>query len=377
LGNRISEVRKTAREYAIALAIAVLFLPPALAAETVRAGVFVGIPFVTDNPAELPWAFVEEIDAKGIPFYGMAIDLWTVIEKRLGLHTTYREYKNLGRMIDDLADNKIDIVLTNLTVTYERAKRINYTYPWYDGGLRIAINTKIQKPSPINRNNFVIPGLLLLAALALLSVPLMIIRARREPEFPKDSLEGFTVAFRDLSVAIKSGKMPVDVYAYKQKWLLNILSSFWTLMGVGIIAVITSTITTVMTTASLTQARIQTLQDLDGYRIGVVANSMSESILTAGEFTVMPYNTVPESWSALIKNDIDAFVYDAPVLEYYNHTFPHKNVILLDHLFHDEHYAFATYDIGLADSVSTELIRLHEDGTFDKVKKLYTGGNRK
>ncbi|MDR1363157.1 MAG: hypothetical protein LBJ35_03795 [Spirochaetaceae bacterium] len=62
------------------------------------------MPFVTENTAELPWAFVEEVDGKGIPFYGMVIDIWMVLQNRMNLQTEYYRYTHLNQMIQDIED---------------------------------------------------------------------------------------------------------------------------------------------------------------------------------------------------------------------------------------------------------------------------------
>jgi ABC-type amino acid transport substrate-binding protein len=349
-------------------------IPQWLYAQTkVKAGVFLGMPFVTENPAELPWAFVEEVDGKSIPFYGMAIDLWMVLQNRINLQTEYYRYTNLNQLIQDLEDEKIDVILTNLTVNYERAQRVKFTFPWYEGGLRIAVNTNVHKSPPITWGRYIFFALLFLAVMSGLSIPLMFVRKKIEPEFPKHMLEGFSITFKDLITALKSGKLPINVSALKTRWIWNIIIALWGLVGVGFIAYITSTITTIMTTSVLSQTAIESLNDLGNSRIGVVKGSIGEMVLEAGGYNLVHIDTVPSGWNAVGKQEIDAFVYDAPVLEYANNMFPNKNVRLLDGLFHRERYAFATHDIDFAGRLSTELIKLYEDGTLDKLRFVYVG----
>jgi len=362
-----------------AIVLILLIIPQCGYAQTkVKAGVFLGMPFVTEDPSELPYAFVEEVDGKGIPFYGMAIDLWAVLEHRMKLQTEYQGYTNLKELIQDLEDEKIDVILTNLTINYERAQRgVKFTFPWYEGGLRIAVNTGVHKSSNVDIwRPYVIIALLFIGLICVLSIPLMIIRKRIEPEFPEQILEGYSVTLKDLLSAVKSGKLPIEVSKSKLKsrWIWNIVAALWGLVGVGLIAYITSTITTVMTTSVLSKkAAIESLQDLGNVRIGVIEGSIGEMVLSDGGYNLVPINTMAEGWSALGKRDVEAFVYDAPILEYYNNMFPNKNIRLLDGQFHSERYAFATHDIDLAGKLSTELIRLYEDGTLDKLKSVYVG----
>jgi ABC-type amino acid transport substrate-binding protein len=291
----------------------------------------------------------------------------------MNLQTEYYRYTNLNQLIQDLEDEKIDVILTNLNINYERAQRIKFTFPWYEGGLRIAVNTNVQKSPSITWGPYIILALLFLAVMGVLSILLMLIRKETEPKFPKHILEGFSITFRDLISAVKSGDMPINISALKAMWIWNIIAALWGLVGIGFFAYTTSTITTVMTTSALSKTAIESLHDLGNARIGVVNGSIGEMILDAGGYNLVPIDTIPSAWNAVGKQEVDAFVYDAPVLEYYDTMFPNKNIRLLDGLFHPERYAFATHDIDFADRLSTELIRLYEDGTLDKLRSVYVG----
>src|SRR5690606_2634941 len=43
-------------------------------------------------------------------------------------------------LTDAAASGTIDIAVTNLTVTKERAERFDFTHPWFDAGQRIMVN---------------------------------------------------------------------------------------------------------------------------------------------------------------------------------------------------------------------------------------------
>ncbi|MDR1363155.1 MAG: hypothetical protein LBJ35_03785 [Spirochaetaceae bacterium] len=125
-------------------------------------------------------------------------------------------------------------------------------------------------------------ALLFLAVMSGLSIPLMFVRKKIEPKFPTRLLEGFSITFKDLISALKSGKLPINVSVLKTKWIWNIIIALWGLAGVGFIAYITSTVTTIMTTSVLSQTAIESLHELGNSRIGVVKGSIGEIILEAG-----------------------------------------------------------------------------------------------
>jgi polar amino acid transport system substrate-binding protein len=86
-------------------------------AETLTAGVEAAFP---------PWAYVEEGEYKGI-----AIDAMRAIAEDQGLDV---EFKDLPwpSLIPALAKGKIDLLVTGLNVTKERAEVLDFSIPWWE-----------------------------------------------------------------------------------------------------------------------------------------------------------------------------------------------------------------------------------------------------
>jgi ABC-type amino acid transport substrate-binding protein len=331
------------------------------------------MPFVTDNPDELPWAYVQEVDGKDIPFYGMAIDLWEVIETRLGIKTEYQKYDSIADMINALAAGKIDVIVYNLTVTYKRAKRIRFTYPWYDGWQRIAVDANLERKIEYPVSRYITAGLAALGILFSLSFLILFVRRRFEPTFPKRPLDGFSLSFSGVIGAVTSGVMPFDIKTYKQRWVWNLIAAFWALAAFFLPTCITSVMTSVMTEAKLSNKGIESLADLGNRPVGVISGSLGEELLKEGGFHIVPMKTVAQNWKAVANGKVAAYIGDGPDLEYYNRYFANRNIKLLPSKFHEEQYAFATHDAELQRKISLELIRLKEDGTLAKLKKVYLG----
>src|SRR5690606_35104179 len=76
-------------------------------------GVYVHPPFVTKS---------------GDSYGGMAIDLWELAAGQIGIASRYVEYENTGELVEATASGAVDIAVTNMTVTRERAERIDFTH---------------------------------------------------------------------------------------------------------------------------------------------------------------------------------------------------------------------------------------------------------
>ncbi len=73
-----------------------------------------------------PWAWVEEGEFKGI-----AVDAIKAIAASEGLNIEFQEMP-WPSLIPALADGKIDLIVTAVSVTEERASVLDYTIPWWE-----------------------------------------------------------------------------------------------------------------------------------------------------------------------------------------------------------------------------------------------------
>ncbi len=69
---------------------------------------------------------------------GLAVELWDATAHDLGITYQWRELGSPKEMIDRVADGSIDAAVAALSVTPERAERVDFSHPFYDSGLAIA-----------------------------------------------------------------------------------------------------------------------------------------------------------------------------------------------------------------------------------------------
>jgi polar amino acid transport system substrate-binding protein len=73
-----------------------------------------------------PWAWVEEGEFKGI-----AVDAVRAVAENEGLNITFQEMP-WPSLIPALVDGKIDLIVTAVSVTEDRAEVLDYTVPWWE-----------------------------------------------------------------------------------------------------------------------------------------------------------------------------------------------------------------------------------------------------
>lgn len=334
---------------------------PDTAATEVTAGVYVSPPFVTRD---------------GDGYAGMAIELCEASLAEREIESAYVEYETFGDLVAAVRDGAVDIAVTNLTVTETRAEFIDFTHPWFDAGLQIMISD-----APRTGFGSVLGGLadtghlriygFILGAIVLSTLLLTLFDRRFNPNFPKRWREGVAESFYAVMSVATTGKPPARAQHFG--WVGRIWSALWLICGVAIIAYVTSSITSVMTTIALTD-RISGLSDLPGKNVGVLSGSTAEEFALEQGFRTTPFPNIDAAIGALTAGRVDALVGDAPVLDYFAHTRPQHDVVVVGELFAPEKYGFGIA-IGspLRRPLTVALIGADEDGVIEELRTQYFG----
>lgn len=115
-------------------------------------------------------------------------------------------------------------------------------------------------------------------------------------------------------------------------WIGPIWAGLWLIRGVAVLAYVTSTVTSVMTTIVLID-RISGLSDLPGKAVGVLTGSNAEDFGAETGLSTVSFANMDTATEALIGGWIDATVGDAPVLDYFAYKNPDRDVAVVGDLF--------------------------------------------
>jgi len=329
------------------------------AAAPLTVGVYVSRPFV--------------IPMSDGTFQGLAVELWESISDSLGISSEYVPYQSLRELLEATQRKDVDIILTSLTVTHERAARLAISYPWFDGGIRVMVSKK-QKSTVLDEllhSERIKIYLGLTGFMVFLTILITLVRRRIDRGFTREWKTGLAKSFHGL---VRSAKSDEKSLGYFFGWMGYILSALWMLAGVFIIAYVTSTLTTAMTSVYL-HPKINSLRDLPGRTIGVVSGSVTYDLLHSMGIATKDYAGVAEAINALYAQELEAVVAPAPVLEYWAATRPEMELAVVGDLFHPEKYAFAANGAhsDLMYAVSLEIIKRHDNGDLRLLKNKYLG----
>ncbi len=330
------------------------------AGQPVRVGLYLSPPFVMQEQSRVS---------------GMAIELWESLARSQGIESEYRTFPTVRALIDATANGDIDVAVTNLTITQGRAQRIDFTHPWFDAGLRIMVDhgrgTGFSEVVIGLRDAGYLRAYAWLAAVVAAAAILLTLFDRRfDPNFPRRWRDGVAESFFSIMMVI-SGKASGRKNLFG--WVGRVWQGLWLVVGIAVLAYVTSSVTSVMTTLSLTN-QINSLSDLPGKSAGVFAGSVSEDFARQSGFDLVSFANVEDAVAALLDGSTDAIVGDAPVLEYYAHTHPEKGVEVIGGIFEPDKYGFGlTLNSPLTKRLTVELLGAHERDLVEELHAKYFG----
>lgn len=317
--------------------------------------------------------FVMEEDGRPA---GMAVELWEAVSGRLDLQSEYQNVPTIRELVQALADGELDIALTNLTITQNRAQRIDFTHPWYDAGLRIMVNQDqsagfwdviagLRESGHLRAYTWLV--LVILAATVLLTL----FDRQFDAEFPRRWREGLAESFYSVMSVATSGKSPARKNLFG--WVGRVWQGLWLVCGIAVLAYITSSVTSVMTTLSLTN-QVNSVADLPGKTVGVFTGSVAEEYVQGNRIASRSYRNLDEAVAALLNGRITAVVADAPVLEYYTLRHPGQPVTVVGRIFEPDKYGFGLqHSSDLTRPLTVEIIGAHESGFLEELRSKYFG----
>jgi ABC-type amino acid transport substrate-binding protein len=326
----------------------------------VKVGVYVSEPFVSKQ---------------GDIYTGMAIDLWSSISTRLGLASQFVEYPNYNALVKAVSQSEVDAAVTNITITEKRAEVVDFTHPWFDAGLRIMVHTQagngwedligdLEDAGHLATYAWI--GIVILVATVLLTL----FDRRFDQNFPRRWLEGLAESFYHVVSLATSGKSSrKNLFG----WAGRIWQAFWLVFGIAVVAYVTSSVTSVMTVAHISN-NINNLADLQSKTVGARTGSIAEQTMAARSISTVGFDHLPEAVTALTNDEISAIVGDSPVLEYYVHQNVDAPIEIVGNTFSPDKYGFAfPRHSDLVKPASIAIISLQESEELAALKAKYFG----
>lgn len=283
------------------------------------------------------------MQAKDGSWHGIAIDLWTRIADEL--HLRYRfQPVDLQALIDDTANHKLDAAVAAITVSAAREQKVDFTEPYYETGLGIAVPAESEMTwLPVVRSFLsrgfaeALGGLIGTALLVGLLVWLFEHRHNKHFGGPPHQAIGSSVWWTALTMTQAGGggyeRAPATLPG-------RVVAIIWMTASIIVIASFTAALTTQLTTRTL-RGLVHGEADLRLVRVGVVQGSETVTYLDGQQIRHRDYPDVNSGLRAVRAGQIDAFVYDKPLLTWAVRQDFNGTLQVLDATFDPQVYAIA------------------------------------
>jgi len=249
---------------------------------------------------------------------GISIWLWERIANNLEVDYKLVEMP-FREILKGLEEGTVDVSINPLTVTSDRSKKMNFTYPFYASNATVAIKktTTVQQffrfLGTFLSMNFLSGFIGLMFIIFFFGVIAWLFERKHNPEHFRPGWKGIwdglwwsvvtmtTVGYGDKSPKSTGGKMVALV---------------WMFSGLLFISGLTASVASSLTINQLSWNN-NSINDFKDRSSGTIQSTGTENHLKQHFFkNIVPFEGLTEGLDALKNNEIEAFLYDEPILKY-------------------------------------------------------------
>jgi ABC-type amino acid transport substrate-binding protein len=273
---------------------------------------------------------------------GISIDLWSRIAEQLHVRYRVSEQATVDALIEGTRAGSFDAAVAALTVTAARQRVVDFTQPFYTTGLGIAISTREENRwLPIVRTflsfGFLQAVLVLVGIAMAVGFLIWMFERRHNESFGGGVAQGLGSSFWWSAIAMTQAGASQNAPRTLPGRALAIA---WMIASVVTIAVFTAGITSTLTKREL-QGAVHGVNDLRSVRVGAVAGTATVDYLEREKISYRGFVDAQDGLTILQSGEIDAFVYDKPLLTWIVLQNFSGSVRVLDVTFDSQNYAIA------------------------------------
>ncbi|MEK1886655.1 MAG: transporter substrate-binding domain-containing protein [Phyllobacterium sp.] len=273
---------------------------------------------------------------------GISIDLWRQITEKLGVKFRYVEEPSVQSLVTATARGDFDLSVAAITITAERERSIDFSQPFYDTGLGIAVSTKSVSvwyeliATMISFGFMQAAGALIGISLAVGAL-IWLFERRHNEDFGGGAARGLGASIwwsAEAMTQASTGHRGPKTLAGR------ILAIIWMVVSIITIAIFTASVTSALTTRQI-RGLVNGVEDLPTVRVGAVKGSATTGFLDSERIKHRDFEKVQDGLKELVAGSIDAFVYDKPLLSWIAEQQFSSSVQVLDVVFDSQNYGIA------------------------------------
>ena len=306
-------------------------------------------------------------------YTGFDIELWEEIAQELELDFTYNE-TDLKGIFTDLVEGNADVAFSCITVTNEREKIVDFSHHYLDSGLRIMVLNKAKFSLTESLKSFysprVVKSLTYIGLFVIICGHVFWWVERGHKYISTKYLPGIFQAYWYVLVTMTTVGYGDIV---PRKWVGRVMAFLVMIIGIGFfgwtIAQLSSAITLQTLHSDITDHR-----DLRDRLVATVEGTTSVTALEKIGAVVVPVKSIDQAYKKLIKDEVNAVVFDSPTILYYARNEGVGRVSVVGPLFDIQYYGFLFPEgSALREPVNRALLKLRKNGQYDRIFNKWFG----
>ncbi len=305
---------------------------------------------------------------------GFSIELWAELSERLDLETNITKFDSFRDMLDAVENRSVDMAIANISITAAREQKMDFSHPIFESGLQVLVAQQGSQSSGIwgalLSKDLMLAIVLAFALLFGGGMLMWVFERRAQPYFDRPAREAMFPSFWWALNLVVNGGFEERV---PRSFLGRIFAVFLVVSSLFIVSVFVARITAAMTVEAI-NLNINSVNDLYGKRVGTIESSTAAGYMDGRELDYRGYQDLEGLTTAFEQKELDAILFDAPVLAYYARTEGRSFANLAGPVFLRENYGMA-FPTGspLKESVNQALLEMREDGSYSQIHTKWFG----
>lgn len=312
---------------------------------------------------------------------GFEVELARLIGAQLGQETEVYAVDTVAKQIDDVSRGAADVAMGGVAITQSREALIDFSLPILDTGLTILVPAQGSEGLWGQITAFFrtiaasdLPWLLVVFAVAVLVSAHLIWFSERHsnPDFAEPYRKGIWDSFY-WSVVTMSTVGYGDKVARGN--VGRVLALVWIAAGTLVFATFTAAIASALAVEEI-RGNITGPSDLPGNQVATVSGTPGQAFLTGIGMSPVLVPEIEEAYALLEEGEIDAIVFDAPVLRFHATREGDGAVVTVGPDFEDVQYGLAVSSENpqLREEIDLALLEIIESGVYEQLHDQWFGG---